>query len=624
MKDGFIKVAAGSIDVALADIKTNLARIEERLIEADAAGVNLLVLPELCLTGATLGDLYRSELLLSSAEEAAAELAAATAGRFPVLVFGLPLRFKNAIYNCAAVAAGGELLGIVPRANGDGIFAAAPDAMQMKDIGGLSVPFGRDILFKHSMLGDFAFGVTVGDPFAGSDAPLAALCENGAMILADPAAIPERVGAAEASRLQLTAASARLLCGFVRAGAAPTESTTDLVCSSHHLITEGGELLAENQPFGNCGLLISDIDISRLAYDRARRMGHVEPDPTWPVFFAQDIVDTALTRVIRKNPFVPENMDERAERILAIQAHALARRVSHIHAKGMILGISGGLDSTLALLVSVRVADLLGMPRETVHALTMPGFGTTARTKSNAVRLCECLGVRIDTVDITPAVRLHFADIGHDESVRDVTYENSQARERTQILMDMANREGSLVVGTGDLSELALGFATYGGDHLSMYGVNGSIPKTLMQHIVRHEAMRLGGDVGAILTDILNTPISPELLPADESGDIAQRTEELVGPYELHDFFLYYMLRYGMAPRKLLRLAEAAFGDAYDRATLLHWLRTLARRFFMQQFKRSCLPDGPAVGIVSLSPRGGFAMPSDASAALWLGEIDKL
>lgn len=624
MKDGFIKVAAGSIEVAPADIEANRRQIEERLIEADASGVNLLVLPELCLTGATLGDLYHAELLLSRAEEAAASLAAATRGRFPVLVFGLPIRFQNQIYSCAAVAAGGELLGLVPSAFGTEIFAAAPSAMQMKEIGGVSVAFGRDILFRHSTLENYAFGVTVGDPFGGSDAPLAALCENGGTILLNPAAIPERIGASESARLQARALSARLACGFVRAGAASSESTTDFVYSSHHLIAEGGELLAENPPFGHDRLSVSEIDIASLSHDRARRSKKAEPDPTWPVFFSQELVRTTLTRKIRQNPFVPEAVDARAEQILAIQAHGLARRVSHIHAKGMILGISGGLDSTLALLVSVRVADMLGLPRSEVHALTMPGFGTTARTKSNAVRLCEQLGVRIDTVDITGAVRRHFEDIGHDESIHDVTYENAQARERTQILMDMANREGSLVVGTGDLSELALGWATYGGDALSMYGVNASIPKTLMQHIVRHEAERLGGELREILLDILGTPISPELLPADESGDIAQKTEDLVGPYELHDFFLYYMLRYGMAPRKLYRLAVAAFGDAYDGKTLIYWLRTLARRFFTQQFKRSCLPDGPAVGVVGLSPRVGFRMPSDASAALWLAEIDSI
>ncbi len=628
MKDGWIKVAAADLEVALADVEKNRDSIERRIAQAEEAGVSLLVLPELCLTGATLGDLFFSESLLRRAEQAAWHIAEATAGLDVVAVFGLPLALDGRLYNCAAVVSNGELLGFVPSLRATRHFAAPPAEPGRKDMGdGVSVPLSHALVFKHSTLGDFRFGITVGNAWQRGEDILAPLASAGAMLILNPTAAPTLVGSAESTRIQVLAASARWHLGFVSAGASCGESTTDYVCSSRHIIAENGELLAENPPFGASELLISDIDVSRLSYDRIREQPAAMGGDARSVYFDGEPHETTLTRTIRKNPFVPEEksaMAARAAEILELQAHGLARRLAHTHASGLILGISGGLDSTLALLVSVRATALLGRPSTDIHALTMPGFGTTARTKSNAVRLCEELGVRIDTVDITPAVRLHFADIGHDESVRDVTYENSQARERTQILMDMANREGSLLVGTGDLSELALGWATYNGDHMSMYGVNASLPKTLMRHIVRYEAERLGGEIGRILADVVDTPVSPELLPFDEKGEIAQKTEDLVGPYELHDFFLYYMLRYGFGPAKLCRMAKIAFADEYEDAVILHWLRTFVRRFISQQFKRSCLPDGPAVGVISLSPRTGFVMPSDASSALWLSELDGL
>ena len=639
MKDGFIKVAAGSVKTTVADIAANLSEIKKRIEQADKKGVNLLVLPELSLTGYTCGDLFYSEVLLDSAREALCELAEFTADKYPLVLVGLPLRHGHRLFNCAAALHDGEIKAIVPKTHLPNYsefyekrqFASANSlgGNTTVNIGGRAVPFGRHLIFRHESLENYIFGVDICEDLWTQSPPSEALCHAGALIIANLSASNEIVGKEEYRRLLVKATSARLICGYVCANAGPGESTQDTVFSQHHLICENGILLAENNPFEENELLISEIDVDRLAGERHRLNAYASAaaKDTLSITFNQEIRETALTSKISRTPFVPADegiVNERAEKILAIQAHALKKRLEHTRAKKAVLGISGGLDSCLALLVTARAMDMLSRPRTDILAVTMPCFGTTMRTKSNAERLCACLGVTLREVDITAAVNRHFEDIGHDANVHDVTFENSQARERTQVLMDIANQTGGLVVGTGDLSELALGWATYNGDHMSMYAVNSSVPKTLERHIVRYVEGRSDGELAKVLFDILDTPVSPELLPAGDKGEISQKTEDLVGPYELHDFFLYYALRFGFAPSKIYRLAKYAFAGAYEDKTVLRWLKIFFRRFFSQQFKRSCMPDGPKVGSVSLSPRSDWRMPSDASAALWLSELENL
>jgi len=639
MKDGFIKVAAGSVKVTVADVAANTAEIKRRIRQADEKGVNLLVLPELCLTGYTCGDLFYSDKLLRSAREALLELAGFTSDKYPLVLVGLPLRHGHRLFNCAAVLLGGKIIAIVPKTHLPNYsefyekrqFASA-DALGGNttiNLGGLDVPFGRHIILRHESLENFAFGIEICEDLWTQSTPGEALCRAGATIIANLSASNEIVGKEGYRRLLVQATSARLICGYVCSNAGPGESTQDTVFSQHHLICENGILLAENRPFEENELIISEIDVERLAGERHRLNAYLSPADKniVPVTFSQEIRETELTAKISRTPFVPAEegvVNERAEKILAIQAQGLKKRLEHTRAKKAVLGISGGLDSCLALLVTARAMDMLSRPRTDIIAVTMPCFGTTKRTKSNAERLCACLGVTLREIDITESVTRHFKDIGHDESEHDLTFENSQARERTQVLMDIANKESGLVVGTGDLSELALGWATYNGDHMSMYAVNSSVPKTLVRHIVRYVASRSDGELAKVLFDILDTPVSPELLPAGENDEISQKTEDLVGPYELHDFFLYYALRFGFGPAKIYRLARYAFDGAYDNETILRWLKVFFRRFFSQQFKRSCMPDGPKVGSVSLSPRSDWRMPSDASSALWLSELENL
>ena len=474
---------------------------------------------------------------------------------------------------------------------------------------------------------DYTFGVELCEDLWVPCPPSTRLCAGGAAIILNLSASDEVIGKAEYRRSLVGATSARLACGYVYCSASPTESTQDMVFSRHHLIAENGTILAENEPFADAELTITEIDVQRLMHERHRTTSYDSVPGLQTVVFHQPLRETVLTRRIAPNPFVPpydEQLRARAEAILRIQSQGLKKRVEHTHAKTVVLGISGGLDSTLALLVCVRAFDLAGRSRKEIQCVTMPCFGTTKRTKSNAVKLCEELGVSVQEVNITASVRQHFADIGHDEAVHDVTYENCQARERTQVLMDIANQSGGLVIGTGDLSELALGWATYNGDHMSMYAVNCSVPKTLVRYIVQYEAGSSAPALREVLLDILDTPVSPELLPADENGQIVQKTEDLVGPYELHDFFLYHLLRFGSRPRKLFRMAKYAYGGRYPDDVIRHWLKTFCRRFFQQQFKRSCIPDGPKVGSVTLSPRGDWRMPSDASGSLWLAEAETL
>ena len=631
MKDGFIKVAAAGVSVTVADVKSNAAAIKARMEQADAMGLNLVVFPELCVTSYSCGDLFYSNTLQRAALAALEDLTAFSAGKYPVYVVGLPVRYRGKLYNCAAVLLDGQCLGIVPKThlpNGGEFYEKRQfsSANELPSdaavaVNGQPVPMGSDLVFAHEILDHYTFGVEICEDMWAPEPPCGRLCKNGAVIVANLSASDEVIGKADYRRTLISATTGRFACGYIYCAAGPEESTQDMVFSRHNLIAENGAILAENEPFGTREFTISEIDVDRLANER--HMNTTIPadgDDCCVIEFSQPVRETQLTRYLPKNPFVPADADElsaRAESILQIQSYGLAKRMRHAWAKTAVIGISGGLDSTLAM-------KLLDRPLTDVVAVTMPCFGTTARTKSNAVKLCELLGVTLREVDITKSVLQHFQDIGHGADVLDVTYENAQARERTQVLMDIANQTSGIVVGTGDLSELALGWATYNGDHMSMYGVNASVPKTLVRYIVRHEAQTADKPLADVLFDILDTPVSPELLPADKNGEMSQKTEDLVGPYELHDFFLYHMLRTGAGPGKIFRLCKYAYGGAYDDKTILHWLRTFVRRFFVQQFKRSCLPDGPKVGTVTLSPRGDWRMPSDASSRIWLDEIDAL
>ena len=636
MKDGFIKVACGSIDVQVCGIEHNKELIKARMLQAHQKGVNLLVLPELCLSAYSAGDLFYSRLLLTKAREALAELAAFSQGLFPVTIVGVPLKYQDKLYNCAAVLADGHILGISAKTylpnNSEFYemrqFSSAQTLPENAFItlNGEEIPLGNNLIFAHESLSEYTFGIEICEDLWAPEPVSDKLTLMGAHIILNPSASDELIGKADYRRLLIQSTSARLLAGYAYANASPSESTQDMVCSRHHLLAQNGTILAENKPFGTEELLVADFDVQLLAAERHKNTSFRPHFGGRIIPFAQAVRPTALDTLPLPNPFVPQNeqiLGERAAIILDIQSHGLAKRLAHTHAKTAVIGISGGIDSTLALLVACRAMALLNRPNSDIVAVTMPCFGTTARTKSNAVKLCEQLKTTLYTVDITKAVRQHFADIGHDENVLDVTYENSQARERTQVLMDIANKTGGLVIGTGDLSELALGWATYNGDHMSMYGVNASVPKTLARYIIGYEAAHAEADLAATLNDILATPVSPELLPAKENGEISQKTEDLVGPYELHDFFLYHLLRFGSTPAKIYRLACLAYKQ-YDEQTILYWLEVFHRRFWNQQFKRSCLPDGPKVGSVSLSPRGDWRMPSDSDNSLWAEEIKKL
>ena len=638
MQHGFIKVAAATPAIRVADPAYNAASCVALAEAAAAVGTKLLVLPELCLTGSTCGDLYSHDRLITGAKEALQSFAAETAHLDLVSVIGLPVALGDKLYNCAAVVCGGQLLGLVPKTNLSPAerrtFSAPPAELLAADIlgDGSFVQMGTKQLFVCSSLPGLRFAVEVGQDRNAATPPSVQAVSAGAVIICNPSATPETVDAEETRRLTLRARTTTSLCGYILSEAGEGESTTDSVFGGHRFICEGGEILAESKPFAGGELTVTELDIERMIRDRrvsgfdTSACGHC-----METYFGLCVEDTELTRFIDPHPFIPADPALRAthcERILTIQAKGLAKRITAAWAKKIVLGISGGLDSTLALLVMVRAMDLLGRPRTDIVAVTMPCFGTTVRTKTNATVLCEELGVDFRTVNIFDAVNQHFKDIGHDPAVRDVTYENAQARERTQVIMDIANDEGGMVVGTGDFSELALGWATYNGDHMSMYSVNGNVPKTLVRELTAYVAaseMEKGNTkLAEALYDILGTPVSPELLPADGEGKIAQKTEDLVGPYELHDFFLYYILRYGFTPAKLFRMARYALGETYDDATILKWLETFHRRFFTQQFKRSCLPDGPAVFGISASPRGGWVMPSDAVSSLWMAEIGEL
>ncbi len=632
MKNGFVKVAAATPRVRVADPQQNLAEHLRLSQEASAAGVRVLVFPALSLTGATCGDLFLHETLLSGAKTALCTYLKKTKDLPLLSIVGLPLVYQGRLYSCATMVQGGRLLAIVPSQHPSargGIdmaryFAGDAPALDTLLWDGETVPFGTDCILTADELPSLTVSVLLDTDLLAPAAPA-----SGATLLCHPAAICETVGMEETLARHLSVESERLGACIISSNCGDGESTTDMVFGGQKQIFELGDCLASTAAFEGRDLLITEIDVEKVAFER-RRLGISAKNDVCVIPFSCPIEETVLTRPIDPHPFIPSDAAacaRRCEQILAMQAHGLQTRIERAYAKKLVVGISGGLDSTLALLVMVRAMDALGRPRKDILAVTMPCFGTTVRTKSNATVLCEELGVDFRCVDIFDAVNGHFRDIGHDPAMRDVTYENAQARERTQVLMDIANECGGMVIGTGDLSELALGWATYNGDHMSMYGVNGDVPKTLIRHIVAHCADTYAASapkIAAALRDILDTPVSPELLPAEADGSIAQKTEDLVGPYELHDFYLFHLLRYGATPTKLYRLARHALGDVYDDATLKKWLCIFLRRFFSQQFKRSCLPDGPRVGSVALSPRGAWCMPSDAASALWIAEAERL
>ena len=635
MKDGFLKVAAATPRIRVADCAYNTARVEELIGEAAEQGASLCVFPELVLTGYTCGDLFLQQALLDAAQDGLNRILQSSARIPMVVVIGLPVQAGNALYNCAAVCYKGQLLGLVPKQNipNYGEFyevrhftSGAGMPTRMVSLCGQSVPLGVDLLFRCRTMPGFVLGCEICEDLWVPVPPSARLAEAGATVLVNLSASDELIGKASYRRQLVSGQSARLACGYVYADAGLGESTQDLVFSGHDLICENGTVLAESERF-TTGLIVSELDSGRLVHERRRMNTFAQSSaPMTEITFDLPVHDVRLTRVFAKTPFVPDDcadLQARCEEILHLQAVGLATRLRHTRAKSAVIGLSGGLDSTLALIVTVHAFDILGWSRSGIQAVTMPCFGTTRRTKSNAEQLAEAYGATLRCVDIKAAVEQHFADIGHDPEQLDVTFENAQARQRTYILMDIANQQGGLVIGTGDLSELALGWATYNGDHMSMYGVNASIPKTLVRDLTAFEASRSPEPLQRVLLDVLGTPVSPELLPPKD-GEISQKTEELVGPYELHDFFLYYMLRFGYPPRKLYRVAVRAFDGVYERAVVKKWLVTFIRRFFMQQFKRSCLPDGPKVGTVTLSPRGDWRMPSDAVSEIWLHEAENL
>ncbi len=640
MNFGFVRTAAVTPELVVADPAYNAAKIIEAMEEAALDGAKLIVFPELAVTGCTCGDLFTQTKLLDEAVEALLSILDASIGVDALVFVGLPWRVYGKLYNCMAVLNRGMLLGLVPKTaiSDKGDFCESryftPGIRKVSDVelvygeGDVeNVPFGTDQLFSCNELRELLVGVEVGEDICSPYAPGVRHALAGATVIVNGCAGVEAVGAAERRRALVEVQSGRLNAAYIMAGSGIDESTTDMVFGAHCVISENGSVISESKRFSN-GIIYGTIDVEKLSSERLRNttFGPIENDDYERVDFSLDGIDEVQIPRFDPSPFVPsedQDRSERCEEIFTIQAMGLRKRMKAAGSKKAVVGISGGLDSTLALLVTARAFDMLGLPREDIYAVTMPCFGTTDRTYNNACSMSRAVGARLLEVNIKASVRQHFVDIGHDEDDHNVTYENAQARERTQVLMDIANDVNGMVIGTGDLSELALGWATYNGDHMSMYGVNGDVPKTLVRHLVRYYADTCEDKaLAGALYDVLDTPVSPELLPPKD-GVIAQKTEDLVGPYELHDFFLYYMLRYSFAPGKIFALACRAFEGQYDEETVLKWLRLFCRRFFTQQFKRSCLPDGPKVGSVGLSPRTGWRMPSDAAASAWLREVDE-
>ena len=631
MNDGFIKVAAVTPEVTVADTQKNAKIICDDILQATALGAKIIVFPELCLTGYTCADLFYHDVLLKNALRALSDVVSCSIGADALIFVGCPLRHSGKLYNCAVAINNGKILGAVPKTflpNYNEFyekrwFAPAPEQSEEISLLGQTVPFGRGILFCCEQMQNLTVGAEICEDLWTPMPPSVTLALSGATITVNLSASNECVGKSEYRKALVSSQSARLVCGYVYCSAGDGESTTDLVFSGHNIIAENGRVLAESNLFEN-EITVSEIDVDFLSCERAKIYpAEITRKADKIAYFSIKKEQTSLTRAFSRYPFVPKDSDElhsRAKLILTMQSKALAKRIDHTHTKSLVIGVSGGLDSSLALIVA-KLASEASKTKPEVIAVTMPCFGTTDRTHDNSIKLSEALGVTLKEVDIKKAVLQHFEDIGQNAGTYDVTYENGQARERTQVLMDIANKTGGMVVGTGDLSELALGWATYNGDHMSMYGVNASVPKTLIRYLINHYALSADKKTKEVLGDILDTPVSPELLPSD-GKNISQKTEDLVGPYELHDFFLYYMLRMYYSPKKIFRAAKLAFPD-YDEKTIAVWLKVFVRRFFAQQFKRSCLPDGVKIGSVSLSPRGDWRMPSDAAAACWLTEAEE-
>ena len=639
MKYGFVKTAAATPKIRVADCEYNANQIISCVKEAYENGAALLVFPELCVTGYTCSDLFLQSTLLKAAENAVLKIKNETKDLDIVFVIGVPIAVKQSLYNCGVVICRGEILGAVPKVNIPNYseFYEVRHFTSGKNVNTEIAYAGEELIeisdtqyFTCCDMEDFSFGVEICEDLWVAESPSIRLAQSGASIICNLSCSDDLIGKAQYRRDLVKMQSAKLCCGYVYCDAGFGESTTDMVFSAQNVISENGTIVTESCRFNN-GITYADIDVERLMSERRKTntyIGYI-PDSDSCYYVRKDFDikkrDTKLTRTFPCTPFVPSDksdLENRCEEILTIQATGLATRLAHTGIQNVVLGLSGGLDSTLALIVCVHAFDMLSLDRKNIHTVTMPCFGTTKRTKSNAEKLAEAYGVSFEEINITLAVRQHFSDIGHDESVTNITYENSQARERTQILMDLSNKYNGLVIGTGDLSELALGWATYNGDHMSMYAVNASIPKTLVRYLTAYEAQKSNGTLKEVLLDVLDTPVSPELLPPDKNGEIAQKTEDVVGPYELHDFFLYYLVRFGYAPSKIYYMAKLSFKDKYSEEIIKKWLTVFIKRFFSQQFKRSCLPDGPKVGSVTLSPRSDWRMPSDASVKAWLDELE--
>ena len=636
MRDGFIKVAAATPDIRVADVTFNTQQICRMIDETSKKGAKIVVFPELCITGYTCGDLFNQDILLEKAKEGLLKVAAYTKDKDMLAFVGVPVALDGKIYNAAAALNEGKVLGLTTKTflpnYGEFYemrqFHAGPSCAGYLDFNGEKIPFGPQLLFEAEGIEGLVVSAEICEDVWSAVPPSIRAAREGATIIVNCSASDETIGKAAYRKSLIEGQSARLICGYVYANAGEGESTTDLVFGGHNMIAENGILLESAKRFEN-GIIYSEIDIKRILSERRKNTTFQPADDREliRVPFHVCVEETPLTRTFPSRPFVPGETAERARRceeILMIQAMGLKKRLSHTRAKSAVVGISGGLDSTLALLVTAKAFDFLGMDRSRIIAVTMPCFGTTDRTYRNACKMAVKLGTSLKEVPIAESVTQHFKDIGHDIDDHSVTYENAQARERTQVIMDIANQENGMVIGTGDMSELALGWATYNGDHMSMYGVNGSVPKTLVRHLVHYYADTCEDqELAEVLYDVLDTPVSPELLPPKD-GKIAQKTEDLVGPYELHDFFLYYFLRFGYEPAKIYRIAKYAFAGEYGDETIYRWLCTFCYRFFSQQFKRSCLPDGPKVGTVALSPRGDFRMPSDACVDLWIKNLESV
>ena len=634
MKNGFVKVAAATPDIRVADVEFNTQNIINAMEEAQKNGAKILVFPELCVTGYTCSDLFDHSVLLKASRKALLEIAENTNDKDMLVFVGAPLEVNGKLYNVAAAMNQGEIIGFTTKTflpnYGEFYemrqFTPGPQTVREITFEGKKIPFGPQILFQAEGMEELVVATEICEDVWSPVPPSIQAALEGATVIVNCSASDETIGKDTYRRALISGQSARLISGYIYANAGEGESTTDLVFGGHNIIAENGTILKESSRYVN-EIIYSEIDLQRITGERRKNTTFqpLDEETLVRVPFTVEETKTFLTRTFPKKPFVPSDEQTRAQRceeILTIQAMGLKKRLAHTNARTAVVGISGGLDSTLALLVTARAFDMLGRDKKDIIAVTMPCFGTTDRTYQNACEMSKKVGATLTEVPIADAVNVHFRDIGHDPEDHSVTYENCQARERTQVLMDIANKTWGMVIGTGDLSELALGWATYNGDHMSMYGVNASVPKTLVRHLVKYAADDTKDEaLKNVLYDVLDTPVSPELLPPKD-GDIAQKTEDLVGPYELHDFFLYFMLRFGYEPSKIFRIACMTFDGEYDKETIFKWLETFCRRFFSQQFKRSCLPDGPKVGTVALSPRGDWRMPSDACVAVWMKDLE--